>query len=56
MSVLLAFLLIAAVILISGFRVAQQYERALVFRFGRHIALQGSGLCSGSFRWASTVR
>jgi len=31
-------------IVLSGFRVAQQYERALVFRFGRYIDLRGPGL------------
>ena len=29
---------------ITGFRIAQQYERALVFRFGRYIATRGPGL------------
>ena len=29
---------------LSGFRVAQQYERALVFRFGRYRGLRGPGL------------
>jgi regulator of protease activity HflC (stomatin/prohibitin superfamily) len=28
----------------SGFRIAQQYERALVFRFGRYMATRGPGL------------
>ncbi len=39
-------ILIAAVVflLLTGFRVAQQYERALVFRFGRYIGLRGPGL------------
>lgn len=31
-------------LLFSGFRVAQQYERALVFRFGRYIDMRGPGL------------
>lgn len=31
-------------ILLTGFRTAQQYERALVFRFGRFIATRGPGL------------
>ena len=31
-------------ILLTGFRVAQQYERALVFRFGRYTGLRGPGL------------
>ena len=32
------------VILISGFRVAQEYERAVVFRLGRYTGLRGPGL------------
>ncbi|MBI3677095.1 MAG: slipin family protein [Proteobacteria bacterium] len=41
-------LLIAVAIIvflgISGFRIAQQYERALVFRFGSYTGLRGPGL------------
>ncbi len=41
----LDILLIALVaIVLSGFRVAQQYERGVVFRLGRYIALKGPGL------------
>jgi len=29
---------------LTGFRVAQQYQRALVFRFGRYISIRGPGL------------
>ena len=36
--------IVVVLILVSGFRVAQQYERALVFRFGRYIATRGPGL------------
>ncbi len=36
--------LVLIVIGLSGFRVAQQYERALVFRFGRFIGIRGPGL------------
>jgi regulator of protease activity HflC (stomatin/prohibitin superfamily) len=41
-----AVILIAVVVfvLLTGFRVAQQYERALVFRFGRYTGLRGPGL------------
>jgi regulator of protease activity HflC (stomatin/prohibitin superfamily) len=39
-----AVLIVLAVIAISGFRTAQQYQRALVFRFGRYIATRGPGL------------
>ena len=35
---------VAVVIALSGFRVAQQFERALVFRFGRYRGLRGPGL------------
>src|ERR1700742_1280547 len=38
-------LLVAAVVVaLSGFRIAQQYERALVFRFGRFVDQRGPGL------------
>jgi regulator of protease activity HflC (stomatin/prohibitin superfamily) len=40
-AILLAIL---AFLAITGFRVAQQYQRALVFRFGRYIATRGPGL------------
>jgi regulator of protease activity HflC (stomatin/prohibitin superfamily) len=36
--------LVLGVIVISGFRIAQQYERALVFRFGRYSRTAGPGL------------
>jgi regulator of protease activity HflC (stomatin/prohibitin superfamily) len=36
--------LIVGFLLLTGFRVAQQYERALVFRFGRYIDTRGPGL------------
>jgi regulator of protease activity HflC (stomatin/prohibitin superfamily) len=44
MPAFLIVLLVIAFILITGFRVAQQYERALVFRFGRYIGTRGPGL------------
>jgi len=44
MEALPIILLILLVIGLSGFRVAQQYERALVFRFGRYRGLRGPGL------------
>jgi regulator of protease activity HflC (stomatin/prohibitin superfamily) len=37
-------IVIAVLLVLSGFRVAQQYERALVFRFGRFMGLRGPGL------------
>jgi regulator of protease activity HflC (stomatin/prohibitin superfamily) len=35
---------ILVLLAVSGFRIAQQYERALVFRFGRYRGLRGPGL------------
>jgi regulator of protease activity HflC (stomatin/prohibitin superfamily) len=43
-DLLLILILVIAVLLVTGFRVAQQYERALVFRFGRYTAMRGPGL------------
>ena len=42
--VLLVVILILGFLAITGFRIAQQYERALVFRFGRYINTRGPGL------------
>jgi regulator of protease activity HflC (stomatin/prohibitin superfamily) len=44
MPIALIVVIVLAVIVISGFRVAQQYERSLVFRFGRFLGLKGPGL------------
>jgi regulator of protease activity HflC (stomatin/prohibitin superfamily) len=44
MSALLIVLFVLFVIALTSFRIAQQYERALVFRFGRYIAMRGPGL------------
>lgn len=41
LSIILAILVVIA---LTGFRVAQQYQRALVFRFGRYISTRGPGL------------
>ena len=41
------FLIVIGVIgflLLTGFRIAQQYEKALVFRFGRYTGTRGPGL------------
>jgi regulator of protease activity HflC (stomatin/prohibitin superfamily) len=43
-ELLLLVVLVLFVLFLSGFRVAQQYERALVFRFGRYMAMRGPGL------------
>ena len=40
----LYIILIVVAILLSGIRVAQEYERALVFRLGRFTGLRGPGL------------
>ena len=39
-----AVLLVLLVIVISGFRVAREYERAVVFRLGRYTGQRGPGL------------
>ena len=47
------FIIITVVILIvffSGFRVAQEYQRGVVFRLGRYSGLRGSLAHTGSFR------
>jgi regulator of protease activity HflC (stomatin/prohibitin superfamily) len=40
----LVVIAIVIVVLLTGFRIAQQYQRALVFRFGRYIDIRGPGL------------
>ncbi|HEY2070907.1 MAG TPA: slipin family protein [Rhizomicrobium sp.] len=44
MSALLGILVVLLVIAVSGFRIAQQYERMLVFRFGSYMGIRGPGL------------
>ena len=44
MPAFLIVVLVIAFILLSGFRIAQQYERGLVFRFGRYMYIRGPGL------------
>ena len=44
MPAYLIVVLVIAFILLSGFRIAQQYERGLVFRFGRYMYIRGPGL------------
>jgi regulator of protease activity HflC (stomatin/prohibitin superfamily) len=41
---LLVIVAVIAAILISGFRIAQEYERGVVFRLGRYLDLRGPGL------------
>jgi regulator of protease activity HflC (stomatin/prohibitin superfamily) len=44
MQLLLIFIAIFVVFVISGFRIAQEYERSVVFRLGRYQSLKGPGL------------
>jgi regulator of protease activity HflC (stomatin/prohibitin superfamily) len=44
MNIVLIVLAVIVVVGLSGFRIAQQYERALVFRFGRYAGTRGPGL------------
>jgi regulator of protease activity HflC (stomatin/prohibitin superfamily) len=37
---------VVPLILVSGFRIAREYERAVVFRLGRYTGLRGPA-CSG---------
>src|SRR5262244_4545140 len=43
---MIAILIVVAVflLLLSGFRVAQEYQRGVVFRLGRYVGLRGPGL------------
>jgi len=43
MEIMLPILAILAVIIIAGFRIAQEYERAIVFRLGRYSSTKGPG-------------
>ena len=40
----LPILLIFALLIISGIRIAQEYERAIVFRLGRFLGIKGPGI------------
>jgi regulator of protease activity HflC (stomatin/prohibitin superfamily) len=40
----LAIIVAIVVILLTGLRIAQEYERGVVFRLGRYVALRGPGL------------
>jgi len=41
---MLVFLGVAGAILLSGLRIAQEFERGVVFRLGRYVGLRGPGL------------
>src|SRR5215813_8588277 len=40
----LVVIVVVAVLLLTGVRIAQEYQRGVVFRLGRYIALRGPGL------------
>ncbi len=40
----LSVVLVVLAIVLSGFRIAQEYERGVVFRLGRYVGLRGPGL------------
>jgi regulator of protease activity HflC (stomatin/prohibitin superfamily) len=44
MIAILVLLIIAGFILITGLRIAQEYERGVLFRLGRYVGLRGPGL------------
>ena len=43
MTILSTLVVVAAILAIAGFRVCQEYERAVVFRLGRFQAVRGPG-------------
>ena len=42
--ILLIIIAFIALILLTGVRIAQEYQRGVVFRLGRHIGLRGRGM------------
>ena len=44
MTPLAVIVIVIAVALLSGLRIAQEYQRGVVFRLGRYLALRGPGL------------
>jgi regulator of protease activity HflC (stomatin/prohibitin superfamily) len=44
MSPIIIVVLAVVLVALTGFRVAQEYQRGVVFRLGRHIGLRGPGL------------
>src|SRR4249920_3960705 len=44
MAPLAIFVVIVIALLLSGLRIAQEYERGVVFRLGRYTGLRGPGL------------
>ena len=43
-TIIVAVIALLALIALSGIRVVQEYERAVVFRLGRYIETRGAGL------------
>jgi len=43
-AVIVVILIIAVIVVLSGLRVAQEYQRGVVFRLGRYVGLRGPGL------------
>jgi regulator of protease activity HflC (stomatin/prohibitin superfamily) len=39
-----ALLIVLFVVILTGFRIAQEYQRGVVFRLGRYAGLRGPGL------------
>ena len=44
MPILIIVVVLVAVVCVSGFRIAREYERGVVFRLGRYTGLRGPGL------------
>lgn len=44
LTIIVAIIVAIIVVLLTGLRIAQEYERGVVFRLGRYIALRGPGL------------
>ena len=44
MSPLIIAVFAIAIFALAGFRIAQEYERGVIFRLGRHVGLRGPGL------------
>ena len=40
----LTFIIVAAVLVISGVKILKEYERAVIFRLGRMVGARGPGL------------
>ena len=56
-TALVAALVVIVVVALSGLRIANQYERAVVFRLGRYLTTRGPGLywIIPLIEWRTTV-